>query len=130
MKNTFLFRLIEQPEINSQLLFIEEMSEVLVRDEALKNGNHETKIERIYETSDWNLMLFDGYLNNRKVNILDDAWTTSVHLLNKLPNSIIYDEIILLFLDIAPQVVFIIKQFGVIDASQFSLIYIFQICGI
>lgn len=70
---------------------------MLIRDKALKDGNHEAEIKRIDNSSDWNLMFFNSYLYDRKEDILNYAGPTSIHLLNEFPNSIIDDKIILFF---------------------------------
>jgi hypothetical protein len=83
---------------------------MLICNKALQSGNHIAKIERIGDPSDRNLMLFYCNLYNWKINILNNAWPSSIHLLNKLPNSIIYNEIILLFFNIASKIVSTIKK--------------------
>lgn len=54
-------------------------------------------------------MLLDGDLHDWKVDILHDAWPSSVHLLHELPHPIVDYEVILLFLYIVSQVVLAVE---------------------
>lgn len=102
----------------------------MVGDETLKDGYHVAKIKRVHYTNDGHLVLFECDLDGRKVDVLDNTGPSSVHLLHKLPNPVVYDEIILLLLNIRPEAVSTVKHFGVIDAPEFPLRDIFQICRV
>ena len=71
-----------------------------IGEQALKSSNHVAKIERVYYASDGDFVLFECDLDGRKVGILDNAGTASVHLLHELPDTVIDYEIVLLFSDI------------------------------
>lgn len=102
----------------------------MVGDEALQDGYHVAQIERVYYASDGHLVLLKCDLDGRKVDVLDNTGSSSIHLLHELPNPVIYDEIILLLLNIGPEGVSVIEQLGVIDTPEFPLRDIFQICGV
>lgn len=106
------------------------MREVVVWDEALQNGNHIAKIKRVDHASDRYLMFFECDLYGRKIKILNNTGPTSIHLLHEFPYAVINYEIILFFLDVWSEVVAVVEQLRIIDASQISLINIFQICSV
>ena len=62
-------------------------------------------------------MFLSGNLYNGKVYILHNLWSASIHLLYKLPDSIIDDEIVLLLSYIRAKYSFCIEQTRIIDAS-------------
>lgn len=102
----------------------------MVGDETLKDGYHVAKIERVYYARDGHLVLFECDLDGRKIDVLDDSRSSAIHLLHKLPYPVIYDEIVLFLLYICPQVIPVVEQLGVIDAPEFPLRDIFQICSV
>lgn len=102
----------------------------MVGDEALQDGYHVAKIERVDYASDRHLVLLECDLDGREVHVLDDAGPSSIHLLHEFPNAVIYDEIVLSLLNVGPEVVSVVKQLGVIDAPEFPLRDIFQISGV
>jgi hypothetical protein len=102
----------------------------MVGDEALEDGYHVAQVKRVHHASDGHLVLFECDLDGGEVDVLDDTGPSSVHLLHKLPHPVIYNEIVLLLLNIGPEVVPVVEQLGVIDAPEFPLRDIFQICRV
>lgn len=76
---------------------IKVVSKLLIGEETLEYCNHIAQISRIDHPNQRQLMLLPRNLHDRKIYILHDEWSSSIHLLYKLPHSIIDDEIILLF---------------------------------
>lgn len=91
------------------VLFEKIVGKMLIAGQGLNDRNHETEIERVSDPSQRYLNFAVAESNDRKIHILDDSWSSSVHLLHKFPYSFVDDEIILFFFDIASEHIFVIK---------------------
>jgi len=99
---------------------------VLIASQTLDYSNHITHIQWVNYSYDGNLKFAITERNYWKMMILDDSRTTTVHQLYKFPHPLIDDEIVLLLTNISSKHIFIIKQLGIIDTSQFLSFYMFE----
>lgn len=82
------------------------MGEVLVAEETLQNRDHVAVVHRVCDAHDRDLDLAVAEGHHWKEHVLQDGRTTSVHLLHKLPDSLVDDEVVVLFPDVSPKDVF------------------------
>ena len=87
----------------------------MVAEHALHHWYHEAKVEGVCDGNDRHFHFPTSECNDREKHILNDGWASSIHLLNKFPYSLVNDEIVLLLLDIVSELIFMIKEFGIID---------------
>ena len=85
------------------------MSKVLVTGHGLHNRDHEAEIERIGDTHKWYFYFSIVESNNRKVHILDDSGSSTIHLLYEFPYSFVDNKIVLFFFDIVSQYIFVVE---------------------
>ena len=82
---------------------------MLIAEQTLHNWNHEAEIERIGYADNIDFHFAVGEGDNRKEHVLDYLWTSSVHLLDKFPDPLVDDKIILFLFYIVAELVFVVE---------------------
>lgn len=82
---------------------------MLIAEQTLNNWDHIAEIERIGDTNNIDFHFTVGEGNYRKEHILDYLWASSIHLLDKFPDSLVDDKIILFLFYIVAELVFVVE---------------------
>lgn len=90
---------------------------MLIGQEALSDGDHKAEIKWISNPQCRQFCFPVAQWDNGEEHVLDKSGPSSVHLLDKFPYSIIDDEVILLFFDIASEVVLAVDQPAIVNTA-------------
>ena len=90
---------------------------MLVTEQTLHDWYHVAEIERIGDADHRHFHFSIVQADDRKVHVLNDGRASSIHLLYKFPYSFIDYKVILSFFDITPKIIFMIKQFTIVNTS-------------